>query len=130
MGVRDTRGALFFEVEKILKTKQPYSFLLENVKQLVTIDNGDKFKTILTKLHKLGYYTHWKVLNALDYGIPQKRERVIIVGFKGDLPFNFPDKKEQRIPLEDILEPDLMVDKKHLFPNILQIIKTKSQTNL
>jgi DNA (cytosine-5)-methyltransferase 1 len=61
------------------------------------------------------------VLNALDYGILQKRERVIIVGFKDDLLFNFPAKKEQRIPLEDILEPDLMVDKKHLFPNILQI---------
>jgi DNA (cytosine-5)-methyltransferase 1 len=73
MGVRDTRGTLFFEVEKILKIKRPYSFLLENVKQLVTIDNGETFETMLAKLHKLGYHTHWKVLNALDYGIPQKR---------------------------------------------------------
>jgi len=76
---------------------------------------------MLTKLHKLGYYTHWKVLNALDYGIPQKRERVIIVGFKGNLPFSFPPRKEQRIPLEAVLEPDENIDKKHLFLNILQI---------
>ena len=53
------------------------------------------------------------MLNALDYGIPQKRERVIIVGFKDNLPFSFPTKKEQRIPLEDILEPDENIDKKH-----------------
>jgi DNA (cytosine-5)-methyltransferase 1 len=58
MGVRDTRGTLFFEVEKILKTKQPYSFLLENVKQLVTIDNGDTFKTMLTSS------TNWDITHT------------------------------------------------------------------
>jgi DNA (cytosine-5)-methyltransferase 1 len=87
--------------------------LLENVKQLVTIDDGETFKTMLKKLKDLGYYTHWKVLNALDYGIPQKRERVIIVGFKNNHPFSFPPKKEKRIALEDILEPETQVDKKH-----------------
>lgn len=113
MSLRDTRGTLFFEVEKILKAKQPYAFLLENVKQLVTIDKGDTFKTMITKLRDLGYYTHWKILNALDYGIPQKRERVIIVGFKQNHPFNFPQKKERRVRLEDILEPEEAIDKKH-----------------
>jgi DNA (cytosine-5)-methyltransferase 1 len=113
MSVRDTRGTLFFEVEKILKIKHPYAFLLENVKQLVTIDRGETFRTMLSKLHDLGYYTHWKVLNALDYGIPQKRERVIIVGFKNNHPFSFPPKIDKRIKLEDILEPEIQVDKKH-----------------
>lgn len=113
MGVRDTRGTMFFEVEKILKAKQPYAFLLENVKQLVTIDKGETFLTMITKLKDLGYFVHWKVLNALDYGIPQKRERVIIVGFKKNHPFKFPEKKQIRTKLEDILEPEETVDKKH-----------------
>src|SRR6266496_3904107 len=74
LGVRDERGTLFWEVERILKEKQPYAFLLENVRQLTTIDKGETFATMLKILDDLGYYTHWKVLNALDYGIPQKRE--------------------------------------------------------
>jgi DNA (cytosine-5)-methyltransferase 1 len=126
MGVRDTRGTMFFEVEKILKTKQPYALLLENVKQLVTIDQGATFKTMISHLQALGYYTHWKVLNALDYGIPQKRERVIIVGFKKNHPFSFPQKKEARIKLEDILEPDGKVDKKHFISeHIASKLKSK-----
>jgi DNA (cytosine-5)-methyltransferase 1 len=126
MGVRDTRGTMFFEVEKILKAKQPYALLLENVKQLVTIDQGATFKTMISKLQALGYHTHWKVLNALDYGIPQKRERVIIVGFKKNHPFSFPPKKEERVKLEDILEPDDKVDKKHFISeHIASKLKSK-----
>lgn len=112
-GIRDTRGTMFFEIEKILRAKQPYVFLLENVKQLVTIDQGQTFATMLSKLSKLGYSVHYKVLNALDYGIPQKRERVIIVGFKQNHPFRFPDKSLTRFILEDILEFEESVDKKH-----------------
>jgi len=113
LGVRDERGTLFWEVERILKEKQPYAFLLENVRQLTTIDKGETFATMLKILDDLGYYTHWKVLNALDYGIPQKRERVMIVGFKQNHPFTFPAKKASRKTLEEILEPDVAVDKKH-----------------
>jgi DNA (cytosine-5)-methyltransferase 1 len=117
---------MFFEVEKILKAKQPYAFLLENVKQLVTIDQGATFKTMISNLQALGYHTHWQVLNALDYGIPQKRERVIIVGFKKNHPFSFPQKKEKRLKLEDILEPDDKVDKKHFISeHIASKLKTK-----
>ena len=126
MGVRDARGTLFFEVEKILKEKQPYALLLENVKQLVTIDQGETFKTMMAILQSLGYHTHWKVLNALDYGIPQKRERVIIVGFKKNHPFTFPKKIENKIKLEDILEPDDQVDKKHFISeHIANKLKSK-----
>jgi DNA (cytosine-5)-methyltransferase 1 len=119
-GLRDTRGTMFFEVEKILKAKQPYAFLLENVKQLVTIDGGETFKTMLTKLNELGYYVHWKVLNALDYGMPQKRERVLIVGFKQNHPFEFPHKREMRKSLKDILEPEDKIDPKHYISDAIK----------
>lgn len=95
-GFADTRGTLFFEIERILRDKQPTAFLLENVKQLTSHDNGRTFKVILSKLEGLGYYTHWKVLNALDYGLPQKRERIIIVDFKKNYPFKFPEKVRTR----------------------------------
>src|SRR5581483_3232266 len=78
MGFADTRGTLFFEIERILRDKRPRAFLLENVKQLVTHDRGRTFRTILGKLKALGYHTHWTVLNGLDFGVPQKRERTII----------------------------------------------------
>lgn len=113
MGVRDTRGTLFFRVERILKAKRPHAFLLENVKQLVTIDNGQTFRTMISSLNDLGYHTHWKVLNALDFGIPQKRERVIIVGFRQNRPFRFPQPRERTLTLADLLEPEEMVHSKH-----------------
>lgn len=112
-GFADTRGTLFFEIERILRDKQPDAFLLENVKRLVSHDQGKTFKVILNKLKELGYYTHWKVLNALDYGLPQKRERVIIVGFKNNVPFSFPKPTQNRLPLSEILDDHSKVNKKH-----------------
>lgn len=81
LGFADTRGTMFFEIERILKVHHTPYIMLENVKQLVGHDKGRTFKVILDHLDKLGYYVKWKVLNALDFGLPQKRERVIIVGF-------------------------------------------------
>ena len=81
-GFSDTRGALFFEIERILKHHCPKVIFLENVKRLETHDRGKTFQVILSSLRKLGYNLHWKVLNALDFGLPQKRERLIIVGFQ------------------------------------------------
>lgn len=80
-GFEDIRGTMFFEVARILDCHHPKAILLENVKQLVGHDKGKTFKVILETLASLGYYVKWKVLNALDFGVPQKRERVIIVGF-------------------------------------------------
>lgn len=80
-GFEDTRGTMFFEVARIIKYHRPKAFLLENVKQLVSHDHGNTFKVILQTLDELGYHVKWKVLNALEFGVPQKRERVIIVGF-------------------------------------------------
>ncbi len=113
LGFADTRGTLFFEVERILKAKQPKAFLLENVKQLVSHEKGRTFRVILEKLDKLGYYVHYKILNGLNFGVPQKRERIIIVGFKEDYPFRFPQSGSESKTLSEILEPDSQVDIKH-----------------
>ncbi|MBL7816007.1 MAG: DNA cytosine methyltransferase [Saprospiraceae bacterium] len=111
-GFSDTRGTLFFNIEEILRVKKPYAFLLENVKQLRTHDSGRTFKTILQKLKDLGYHTHHTVLNALDFGLPQKRERTVIVGFKENIAFQFPRKTGDFLPLSALLEDDELVDKK------------------
>jgi len=113
LGFADTRGTLFFDVERILKAKQPKAFLLENVKQLTTHDGGRTFKVILEHLEKLGYFVHYKVLNGLDFGVPQKRERIMIVGFKENYPFEFPKHGTETKTLSDILEPDEQIDRKH-----------------
>jgi DNA (cytosine-5)-methyltransferase 1 len=88
-------------------------FILENVKQLKTHDNGRTFNIIIRSLEQLGYDVHPTVLNALDFGLPQKRERTIIVGFSEETPsFEFP-KPIGRGSLEDILEDESVIDKKH-----------------
>ena len=80
-GFKDARGTMFFEIERILRYHRPQAFLLENVKQLMTHDHGNTFKVIINILHDIGYHVKFAVLNALDFGVPQKRERTIIVGF-------------------------------------------------
>ena len=112
-GFADTRGTLFFEVERILCAKTPKAFMLENVKQLVNHDHGRTFNVILERLTGLGYHVHWSVLNARDFGIPQKRERVIIVGFLDNLPFSFPIHNGPKLTLSDILEDDNNVPQKY-----------------
>jgi DNA (cytosine-5)-methyltransferase 1 len=79
-GFDDTRGTLFFEIARILKDKQPKFFILENVKGLLSHDTGFTFKTIISTLTELGYDLEWQVLNSKNYGVPQNRERVFIVG--------------------------------------------------
>ncbi len=113
MGFADTRGTLFFEIERILKVKKPKGFLLENVKQLKNHDKGRTFKVILQKLRGLGYHLSWKILDARDFGLPQKRERVFIVGFLDEVDFRFPLGSNKRLRLEDVLEKHENVDKKH-----------------
>ena len=109
-GFQDTRGTLFFNIAQILKTKKPYAFLLENVKQLKTHNKGKTFQVIEQTLNNMGYYTYTKVLNALDFGLPQKRERAIIVGFKDDLLFSFPEPYKKELELKDFLDPQAEFD--------------------
>lgn len=110
-GFNDTRGTLFFDIARILKHKRPRAFILENVKQLVGHDNGKTLKVILETLKEIGYHVQFAVLNALDYGLPQKRERVIIVGHVDPILFSFPDPVHPFKPLSMVL--DKKVDKKH-----------------
>ena len=109
----ETCGTLFFDIERILKEKRPPAFMLENVRNLTAHDGGNTFRIIKAHLEALGYKVFPKVLNALDYGVPQKRERIIIVGFLDNVPFKFPEPIEEskRTKLEDILEDN--VDKKY-----------------
>lgn len=83
-GFDDTRGTLFFDIARILKEKQPRHLVLENVKGLLSHDSGRTFTTIIGVLTDLGYLVEWQVLNSKDFGVPQNRERVYIVGHLGN----------------------------------------------
>lgn len=107
----ETCGTLFFDIERILKEKRPTAFMLENVRNLTAHDNGRTFKIIISHLEALGYTVYSKVLNALDYGCPQKRERIIIVGFRDPLFFSFPEPSARRVHIREILEEN--VDEKY-----------------
>lgn len=85
-GFADTRGTLFFEVERILKEKKPKGFILENVEGLVNHDGGKTLEVILAKLLELGYHINYKVLNSSDFGVPQDRKRIYIVGTFNEKP--------------------------------------------
>ena len=105
-GMQDTRGTLYFEIERILRVNSPDWVLLENVKQLVSNDNGRTLSTICKSLRQLGYEVTWSVLNALDFGLPQKRERVFIVGNNVSAHFDWGRLKTSKMkPLKEILEP-------------------------
>lgn len=109
----ETQGTLFFNIEKILLAKKPKAFMLENVRNLVAHDKGRTFNVILSHLKSAGYDVHHKVLNALDYGVPQKRERIIICGFRKKVNFEFPPPipKEQRKTVADIIDDAAASDK-------------------
>jgi len=130
-GFSDTRGTLFFEIERILQDKQPHAFLLENVKQLKSHDGGRTYSVIMDKLVAMGYYVHSAVLNAKDFGLPQKRERIFLVGFKKNYRFSFPsspiDKKY--LTLSDILESDENIDPKYFASEYILEKRAKSVEN-
>jgi DNA (cytosine-5)-methyltransferase 1 len=103
-GFEDTRGTLFFDIARILSTKKPRAFVLENVKLLAGHNNGKTLKIILKTLSDLGYYTEFRILNALDFGLPQKRERIWIVGFKDSKYISWPSGRIPMTPLSKVLE--------------------------
>lgn len=115
-GVQDFRGTLFEAIVKILSTKQPSFFVLENVNSLLYLDGGKNYQTILAALSSLDYKIEWRVFNAMEFGIPQHRERIIIVGSKNrsicESYLLYPDEVESldnkfkdRIAQWDIWEP-------------------------
>ena len=120
-GFSDTRGSLFFDIERILKIKKPDSFILENVKHLIGHDEGKTMKKILNILtDKLGYVVpEPKTLNSKDFGLPQNRARVFIVGFKEFSFFNYPALKEVKTCVENILEKKISNIKKYIISDRL-----------
>ena len=106
-GFEDTRGTLFFEIARILEEKRPKAFVLENVKLLVGHDQGRTLKKIMETLVELGYMAQYRVLNALDFGLPQKRERIWIVGFREGYSMPWPDETIPMKPLSEILEVEV-----------------------
>lgn len=119
LGVKDERGKLFFEMCRILKEKQPKCFIAENVKGILTANKKSAFPLILKEFEDSGYDVQYRILNSANYGVPQKRERVIIVGFRSDLniKFDFPESiindESKFEPLEKVVEKS--VDEKYFF---------------
>lgn len=119
LGVKDERGKLFFEMCRILRDRQPKCFIAENVKGILTANKRSAFPLIIKEFEDSGYDVQYSVLNSADYGVPQKRERVIIVGFRKDLHVNFvfPDAKikdeECYAALKEVIDSD--VDEKYYF---------------
>jgi len=120
-GFEEARGTLFFNVAEFIKINQPKVFVLENVKGLLSHDKGNTFQTIVDILSNgggtqngqisldvfedgLGYHIYWQVLNTKDYGIPQNRERIFIVGFKDFREFSFPKPIDLKLRLGDMLQ--------------------------
>ena len=123
-GFNETRGTLFFNVAEFIKVNQPECFILENVKGLLSHDNGKTYQTITDVLTNgggtlngqmgmdtiddgLGYHVYTQVLNTKDYGIPQNRERIFIVGFKHWRTFDFPVKLPLKLKFKDMLQDNL-----------------------
>lgn len=119
LGVKDNRGKLFFEMCRILRERQPKCFIAENVKGILTANNRSAFPLIIKEFEDCGYDVKYDILNSADFGVPQKRERVIIVGFRKDLniKFEFPKveitEENNYTPLKTVIENE--VDEKYYF---------------
>lgn len=119
LGIKDEKGMLFFEMCRILREKNPKCFIAENVKGLLTANKREAFPLIIKEFEDSGYDVKYQVIHAVEFGVPQKRERVIIVGFRKDLnvKFDFPkaviDSPEKYVPLSEVIDSD--VDDKYYF---------------
>lgn len=121
LGYKDERGKLFFEMVKVLKEKQPRFLIGENVKGLLSANKGKAFPMIVKEFEQVGYHIHFKLLNASEFGIPQKRERIFIVGFRefdDYFNFKFPQPKTvngSKVKLKQVIDPKANEDDKWFF---------------
>jgi DNA (cytosine-5)-methyltransferase 1 len=119
LGIKDEKGELFFEMCKVLREKQPSVFIAENVKGILSANKKEAFPLILEEFRKSGYHVTWKLLNSVDFGVPQKRERVFIVGFKNEEHFNnfqFPKLDNVKTAtLSDVIFSEDEIDPKYYF---------------
>ena len=126
-GFEDTRGTLFFDVAEVIRRKKPKAIFLENVKGLRNHDKGKTLNTILNVLREdLGYYVpEPQILNAKDFGVPQNRERIFIVGFRGDLgieKFEYPKGLKEPVTFEDVKERETVSVKYYLSDTYLNTL--------
>lgn len=135
LGVKDERGKLFFEMCRILRERQPKCFIAENVKGILTANKKSAFPLIMKEFEESGYDVQYRILNSANYGVPQKRERVIIVGFRKDLNvnFSFPDveieDENNFAPLKKVIEKK--VDEKYFFSEraVVGMMKKRESMN-
>mgnify|MGYP000543863666 CR=1 FL=1 len=119
LGIKDEKGMLFFEMCRILRDRQPKCFIAENVKGIMTANKREAFPLIIKEFEESGYDVTYTVLNSATFGVPQKRERVIIVGFRKDLniDFYFPEtvisEENDFVALQNCIEDD--VEEKYFF---------------
>lgn len=135
LGIKDDRGKLFFEMCRVLREKKPKCFIAENVKGIMTANKRNAFPLILKEFEDSGYDIKYTVLNSANFGVPQKRERVIIVGFRKDLKvdFKFPkvilENENEFIPLSTVIEDE--VDEKYFFSDraVQGMLKNRASMN-
>ncbi|MCB5951115.1 DNA cytosine methyltransferase [Enterococcus sp. BWT-B8] len=133
-GFEDERGDLFFELLKVINAKKPKAIFIENVKNMVTHDQGNTFKVIREALVMSNYFIKWKVLNGKDYGnVPQNRERIYIVGFQSKEAYDafyFPDKIDLTNSLETVINFGLIVDERYYYNEEKTPFWDKLQSNI
>ena len=109
--MHETQGTLFYDILRIINSKQPKAFLLENVPGLTTHDKGKTFDTILKSLDELGYKVFHQILDAANFGVPQQRKRIYIVGFRKDIgkdfDFEYPKPLKKKVYINDYLEKNV-----------------------
>lgn len=117
LGFEDSRGTLFFDVARIVREKRPKAVFLENVKNFASHDGGRTLEVVKNTMEDMGYSFHYKVMNALDYGVPQKRERIYMVCLRGDIEdtFAYPEPFPLEKFVEDYLLPEGSEELEHLF---------------
>jgi len=120
LGYKDAKGRLYFEMFRILKEKKPSCFIAENVKGILSANKGKAFPLIMETFEDASYHVTYGVLDSSDYGIPQRRIRVFIVGFRNpemlkNFKFPEPTTAEDKIPLSKVIFPENQVDRKYYF---------------
>jgi DNA (cytosine-5)-methyltransferase 1 len=120
LGYKDEKGMLFFEMKRIVQEKQPLVFIAENVKGILSANKGEALPLIIQEFEEAGYHVTYKLLNAADFGVPQKRERVFIVGFKSkehaaSFDFPSPTTSSERVPIKGFLQDSEEIDSSFYF---------------
>ena len=107
-GLEDVRGTLFYDYARLIKQIKPKAFVYENVPGMLVHDHGNTWKVIHSVFESLGYKVYYSILNSMDYGIPQDRKRLFVVGFKDNtVQFNFPEKKNLTTEMKDYLQKNI-----------------------